>query len=142
MHSKIRLTSGRILAALMAVAVGACVSQSDAALRHELRKAAVRGLGAPVSAVAAVRRESSVLVVRGPGQLRPTWRMVASVGGQAAAWIAQRSGVTLLRFDQRFLHVALHAGSGEPAGRGWAYGDHIVLARFTESWQPSMGASS
>lgn len=53
-----------------------------------------------------------------------------SVRGQVGAWIARvpahgEAGVsiTLMRFDQRLLGLALHAGSGtDPGGSGWTYG--------------------
>jgi hypothetical protein len=69
------------------------------------------------------------------------------VGGQPAAWIAQRSGVTLLRFDQGLVHLALHAGSSEPQGHVWGYGDriatseiHRVLAAFNGGFKLSYGS--
>ena len=88
------------------------------------------------------RRSSRSLAGRGR-----TWSPVASVGGQPAAWIAQRSGVTLLRFDQRLVHLALHAGSSEPGGQGWTYGDrigtseiHRVVAAFNGGFKLSYGS--
>lgn len=72
---------------------------------------------------------------------------MASVGGQSAAWIAQRGGVTLLRFEQRLAHLALHAGSGEPTGQGWTYGDrigasesHQVIAGFNGGFKLNYGS--
>ena len=52
--------------------------------------------------------------------------MVARVHGQPAAWLAQRSGVTLMRFDQGLVHLTLHAGSSDGGATGWTYGDHIT----------------
>ncbi len=55
----------------------------------------------------------------------PTWRAVAFAHGVPAAWEAQRSGVTLLRFDQAHLRLDLHAGSTDGGRLGWRYGDQI-----------------
>jgi hypothetical protein len=62
---------------------------------------------------------------------------VAEVSGRPAAWIAQRSGVTLMRFDQSLVHLTLHAGSSDGGVVGWTYGDqitpaeiHLVVAAF------------
>ncbi|HEY5343345.1 MAG TPA: hypothetical protein VIJ66_06765 [Solirubrobacteraceae bacterium] len=99
------------------------------------------------SSAAALRRSSSALLVTGSGQPGPAWKPVASIGGQPAAWTALRSGVTLLRFDQRLVHLALHAGSGEPEGRGWTYGDrigtseiHRILAAFNGGFKFNYGS--
>ena len=50
---------------------------------------------------------------------------MAKVRGQPAVWLAERSGVTLMRFDQRLVHLTLHAGSSDGGARGWTYGDHV-----------------
>jgi hypothetical protein len=125
-----------ILLAAGMVAAG-CGSQSNAAPSKS----------GPSRRTAALRRVSSALLVTEPGQPGPGWTPVASVGGQPAAWIALRSGVTLLRFDQRLVHLTLHAGSGEPGGQGWTYGDHIgtseihqVLAAFNGGFKLSYGS--
>jgi hypothetical protein len=62
-----------------------------------------------------------------------------------AAWEEQRSGVTLLRFDQRFVRLVLHAGEGEPSG-SWHYGDrverseiHHLVAAFNGGFKFSTG---
>ncbi len=52
--------------------------------------------------------------------------MVAKVHGRPAAWLAQRSGVTLMRFDQSLVHLTLHAGSSDGGVTGWTYGDKIT----------------
>jgi hypothetical protein len=41
-------------------------------------------------------------------------------------WIAERSGVTLVRMNQNLVHLALHAGSLDPGGTGWRYGDQVA----------------
>jgi hypothetical protein len=73
------------------------------------------------------------------------WRPVARVHGRVAVWEAQRSGVTLLRFDQSFLRVDLHAGVGEPSGT-WRYGAqidpseiHHVVAAFNGGFKFNTG---
>lgn len=122
----------RIVALLLAISVGGCGSQSNAAT-----KKVNGGRTLPISS----------LVVSGPGQPRTVWKPVASLGAQPAAWIATRSGVTLLRFDQRLVHLALHAGSEEPGGQGWTYRDrigasktHRVLAAFNGGFKLSYGS--
>lgn len=124
-----------VVLALLAVAVSGCGSQSNAAQ------------GGNASNRAPAGRARTAPVVTGRGQPGSTWRPVATIGGQPAAWIAQRSGVTLLRFDQSLTHLALHAGSQEPGGRGWAYGDHIgaseahrVIAAFNGGFKLNYGS--
>jgi hypothetical protein len=51
---------------------------------------------------------------------------VVSIRGRTAAWISQREGVTLLRFDQRWVRLALHAGSVDPGRGSWRYGNAIT----------------
>ncbi|HEY5343351.1 MAG TPA: hypothetical protein VIJ66_06795 [Solirubrobacteraceae bacterium] len=77
------------------------------------------------------------LVVSAPGQPTTSWKVVAQAHGQPAAWIAQRSGVALMRFDQRLVHLTLHAGSSDGGVNGWTYGDkispreiHLLVAAF------------
>jgi hypothetical protein len=55
--------------------------------------------------------------------------------------------ITLLRFDQRFATLALHAGGSQPGGTGWRFGDAIgtadrrmVVAAFNSAFQESYGA--
>jgi hypothetical protein len=74
----------------------------------------------------------------------PSWTTVAQVHGHPAAWIAQRSGVTLMRFDQARVHLTLHAGSNDGGAGGWTYGDqitqseiHRVLAAFNGGFKLS-----
>jgi len=66
------------------------------------------------------------LLVSDPATRSAAWTPVALLRGQAAAWIAQRADVTLLRFNQRFLRVDLHAGSSDGGVSGWSYGDEIT----------------
>ncbi len=100
-----------------------------------------------VATVALVRRVSSAPLVTVSARIGSSWKPVATVRGQLAAWIAQRSGVTLLRFDQHVVRLALHAGSAEPGGGGWRYGDrigpseiHRVLAGFNGGFKLNYGS--
>jgi hypothetical protein len=77
------------------------------------------------------------VAVTAPTAVSANWTAVARVYGQPAAWIAQRSGVTLMRFDQSRVHLTLHTGSSDGGVVGWTYGDqitpreiHLVLAAF------------
>ena len=45
--------------------------------------------------------------------------------GQPAAWVAERRGASLMRFDQTLLHLDLHAGSSDGGASGWRYGDRV-----------------
>ncbi|MCL2768860.1 MAG: hypothetical protein FWD42_01950 [Solirubrobacterales bacterium] len=85
--------------------------------------------------------------VSAPGRLGAGWSTAASVGGDAVAWAAQRGGVTLMRFDQRVLHLVLHAGTAEPVGVGCPHGCDIaaaerrrVVAGFNGGFKLSLGA--
>ena len=51
---------------------------------------------------------------------------MARAYGRPTAWVAQRAGVTLIRFDQRHVHVVLHAGSSDGGKVGWTYGNRIT----------------
>jgi hypothetical protein len=77
---------------------------------------------------AAVRssRAASPLLVRVPNRPASAWTAVAWVRGQATAWLAQHGGVSLMRFDQRHVHVTLHAGYDDGGTAGWVYGDAIT----------------
>ena len=57
---------------------------------------------------------------------RAGWTVVARVGGVPATWLARRAGVTLMRVDQRLVHLVLHAGSSDGGTAGWTYGDRIT----------------
>jgi hypothetical protein len=132
---------------LAALVVGGCGSQSNTVHKEDASQASVRTHEGRASMVAVVTRASSAPVVNGPGQPGPIWKPVATIGGQPAAWTARRSGVTLLRFDQQLVHLALHAGSSEPGGQGWTYGDrigasevHRVVAAFNGGFKLSYGS--
>jgi len=77
------------------------------------------------------------LLVSALGQPTTSWKVVAQVRGQPAGWIAERSGVTLMRFAQGLVHLTLHAGSSDGGVSGWIYGDkitprelHLLVAAF------------
>jgi hypothetical protein len=77
-----------------------------------------------------------------------------AVRGQTAVWISRVRAyhdagftVTRLRFDQRLVGLALHAGGQQPGGTGWRYGDMIggreratVVAAFNSAFQENYGA--
>jgi hypothetical protein len=101
---------------------------------------------APVRALAA-KPPSKIPRVSAGGRTGPEWRVVATIAGQPAAWIAERSGVTLMRFDQSLVRLALHAGSAEPGGGGWRYGSdigphevHRVVAGFNGGFRLNYGS--
>src|ERR1700680_2292959 len=88
------------------------------------RRPARRGRGLWAAAVAAVAvmclAASSLaappaprLTVTAPGALTANWTIVAQVHGHPAAWIAQRSGVPVVRLAQRLVHLTLHAGASD-----------------------------
>jgi hypothetical protein len=82
------------------------------------------------------------------------WVPAVAVRGQTAVWISRvrayrEAGftITLLRLDQRFVTLALHAGGAEPGGSGWRYGDEIgrrerrvVVAGFNSAFRENYGA--
>ena len=82
------------------------------------------------------------------------WQPAVAVGGQPAVWISRVKAfrepgfsVTLLRFDQRLVMLALHAGGSQPGGAGWRYGAAIgraerrtVVAGFNSGFEESYGA--
>ncbi len=71
-----------------------------------------------------------------------------SVGGKTAASIARTSsGVTLLRFDQHLVKLALHSGTVDAGTLGWHFGPAIagaelrqVVAAFNGGFKLDVGA--
>jgi hypothetical protein len=61
-----------------------------------------------------------------PKRPASSWTAVAHVLGRPAAWVARRTGVVLMRFNQQLLHLNLHAGSSDGGMAGWPYGDSIT----------------
>ena len=84
--------------------------------------------GAATRTAAALRRRLAARapVDHYPAALTPHWQVISTVRGRPALWIERRSGVTLVRIDQRLAHIALHAGAADPGGTGWRYGDHVA----------------
>ncbi len=82
------------------------------------------------------------------------WLPAVAVRGQAAVWISRVAAyrepgftITLLRFDQGLVTLALHAGGSQPGGGGWRYGDAIgsverrgVVAAFNSAFEENYGA--
>ena len=82
------------------------------------------------------------------------WAPAIAVRGQTAVWISRVKAygeagftITLLRFDQHLVTLALHAGGAEPGGSGWRYADaiglgerRIVAAAFNSAFRESYGA--
>ena len=82
------------------------------------------------------------------------WIPAVAVRGQTAVWISRVKAyrepgftITLLRFDQALVTLALHAGGSQPGGTGWRYGDaigaperRVVVAAFNGGFQESYGA--
>jgi hypothetical protein len=93
------------------------------------------------------RAPSHRLVDHFPPALNTRWQTISSIGGRPDMWVAERSGVTLVRMDQSHVHLALHAGSVDPGGTGWRYGDevagseiHHLILGFNGGFKFSTGA--
>ena len=78
------------------------------------------------SAQATPRALVKALQVNVPSQIGTAWTVTALVHGRPAAWLAERSGVSLMRFDQSLVHLTLHAGYDDGGTSGWTYGDRIT----------------
>src|ERR1700736_2880775 len=95
----------------------------------------LRTLGTTAPSTRVVRRRPARYLVLLASANRPgllPWTPIIAVRGQVGAWIARVRArgepgltVTLVRFDQRLVRLALHAGSEDPGGAGWRYGDSI-----------------
>jgi hypothetical protein len=82
------------------------------------------------------------------------WTAAVAVRGQTAVWVSRVKAygeagftITLLRFDQRLVTLALHAGGSEPGGSGWRYGAaisdgerRVVVAAFNSAFREGYGA--
>ena len=105
---------------------------------------AVAAVATSSPAVAARAAPAPHVVVTAPATLTAEWATVAYVRGHAAAWIALRSGVTLMRLDQSLVHLTLHTGLTDGGAVGWTYGDqitpreiHLVVAAFNGGFKLS-----
>lgn len=142
--------AGALVAAVALIAGlgGGCGSQTSAASTdHRAAAAQSAGGASHTVTVAPPKPVSSTPVVRSPAGAGREWRVVATVGVKPVAWVAERSGVTLMRFDQHLTHLALHAGSSEPGGSGWHYGAaigpgeiHHVVAGFNGGFKLTYGS--
>jgi hypothetical protein len=119
-------------------------SSAPATVNVLTRPQTAAGAQAPPSTTAPAAKPRPL--VSAPGQIGGAWTVVATIAGQPAAWVAERSGVTLLRFDQGLVHLVLHAGSSEPAGGGFRHGSqigrseaHRVVAAFNGGFKLGYG---
>ncbi len=123
------LTVPLVLAALGAYAF-AGTDRSAPSPRIAVRTADRGGLAptarASTAATARVIPPPPPLQVNAPQGSGAAWTVTARVHGRPAAWLAARSGVTLMRFDQSLVHLTLHAGITDGGESGWTYGDRIT----------------
>jgi hypothetical protein len=126
---------GPALAVLAAIAIAACGNAGASRVpRHSSSSRAGHSADATGSstrrasrpAQRATRVHVSVPVDRYPAALTARWQTITTIGDRPAMWIARRQGVTLVRMNQGVVHLALHAGSVDPGGTGWRYGDAVA----------------
>jgi hypothetical protein len=129
---------GPALSVLAAAAVAACGSasaspaprqgaSSDAGRRaHATHASTGAARGAARTGRRTIPVHDSLPVDRYPAALTARWQTITTIGGRAAVWIAARQRVTLVRMNQSVVHLALHAGSVDPGGTGWHYGDAVA----------------
>jgi hypothetical protein len=137
--------SARLFAVLLvALASGGCGGQASNAATSDARSARA-AQASRVSTLSTAPPPAPRLVVTPARATGSVWQPVARIGSRVAAWQAQRSGVTLLRFDQQLLRLDLHAGTREPSGT-WYYGDriepseiHRVVAAFNGGFKFATG---
>ena len=128
---------------IVAALIGGNLSRSEPrdarAVRTAVHTSRAAGRASPIAPAraAAPARPVPALLVNAPAHTTASWTAVAYVRGQPAAWLAQRSGATVMRFDQSLLHLTLHAGSSDGGASGWTYGDqispreiHLLVAAF------------
>jgi hypothetical protein len=122
--------SARVAALLTGMALVGCGGAAARPMRTPSQTvataASVAGPAAARPRAAALSRVPTYPVLQSLGSPGSVWRSVVAIGGRTAAWISQRGGVTLLRFDQRLTRLALHAGSQDPGPGPWRYGDAIT----------------
>jgi hypothetical protein len=110
----------------VAVVLAAAVVVAAQAASGPRHRQGPRRVSSGTTAATSPDHSARRLVVRAPAHPGSNWTVVARFYGSPAAWIAQRSGVTLLRFDQSYVHLTLHAGSIDGGATGWTYGDQIT----------------
>ena len=125
---------------------GGCGGQSSAAGSAAVKPSAT---AASVAAKPAPRPRprSTTPAVSVPAFVGSQWTVVARLEGRPIAWLTQRGGITLMRFDAQHSRLALHAGSVEPGGGGWRYGSriepseiHRVIAGFNGGFKLTYGS--
>lgn len=144
------------------LAVAACLSLAivgcggGAARRHHTLSA-LPTTSTPTSTVAVVPQRPPRLIRILSAATRQGlfgWVPAALVRGQTAVWLSRVRAyrepgftITLMRFDQQLVALALHAGSQEPGGSGWRYGSaigtrerRIVVGGFNSAFRESYGA--
>ena len=126
------------LAVLAAAAVAACGSASASPAPRQSSSSgagySARTADTSTSVVRSAPRPGkratlvnvSLPVDRYPAALTARWQTLTTIGGRPAMWIAVRQGVTLVRMNQSVVHLVLHAGSVDPGGTGWHYGDAVA----------------
>ncbi len=115
-----------MLAATLAIAIAAgCGTGSSTHARPSAAQSSHGGAGAGRAEAPPPPPPPALLVTARP-EPRARWRAFAHVHGEPAAWWAQRGGVTLMRFDQRLVHLDLHAGVIDGGESGWRYGDRVT----------------
>ncbi len=139
------------LVLLVAAAVYASASSGDDDAKAHRAEAAVAHQSHLHRAEASVKVVPAVppapaLQVTAPTGVGPAWITTARVHGHPAAWLAERSGATLMRFDQSLVHLTLHAGFDDGGESGWTYGDritpreiHSVVAGFNGGFRLTYG---
>jgi hypothetical protein len=141
-----------VLLAACGAWVSACGGQSSQTRASSASTVTTEKRAVGPAAPAAVVHPPPRLLVATPARTTTSWRIVARVRGQPAAWIAQRSGATLMRFDQSRVHLTLHSGVQDGGASGWRYGDritrgeiHLLLAAFNGGFKltyPDVGFMS
>jgi hypothetical protein len=127
------------LGVLAAATVAACGSASSSSAPRQSSRSRVGRTSSGItgtsssavgSASVAGKRAAPVHVSlpadRYPAALTARWQTITTIGGRSAMWIAVRQGVTLVRMNQSVVHLVLHAGSADPGGTGWHYGDAVA----------------
>jgi hypothetical protein len=137
----------RLLVVPLACALAGCGTHAGAGSSQPAGAGASSASTPRASSAPAPKPVPRLPVVSVPGHSGAEWEVVTTIAGQPGAWIAQRSGVTLMRFDQALMRLALHAGSADPGGSGWTYGSqigarevHRVVAGFNGGFRLNYGS--
>lgn len=143
---------------LLATAIAVYIASAGTAARRPAPIATTRVNQPPASATASTTttittttaaatthaRLARPLSVTVPTTSTAAWVTVARTHGRPAAWLSQRAGFTVMRFDQHRVHLTLHAGSLDGGVAGWTYGDkitrreiHLLVAGFNGGFKLS-----